>query len=92
MKKEELREIIKERQSKVGEFFSERNEYDYHLCEELIDKIMPKFHKAAVMRPLPTDDEIMVWSLEWCEGDAKAQASFRVMAKFMRECMKGNGA
>ena len=37
---------------------------------------------------LPTDDEIMIWSLEWCEGDAKAQASFRVMAKFMRECMK----
>jgi hypothetical protein len=48
--------------------------------------------QAAVMPSLPTDEDIMKWSKEFNESDIEAQAQFRVMAKFMRLCMKGNRA
>ena len=49
-------------------------------------------NKALVMPALPTDEDIMKWSKEYSEDDIEVQAQFRVMAKFMRLCMKGNGA
>ena len=50
------------------------------------------FHKPAVMPSLPTDEDIMKWSKEFSEHEISDQVNFRVCAKFMRLCMKGNEA
>lgn len=51
-----------------------------------------KLKQAPVMPSLPTDEDIMKWSKEFAEHEIIDQANFRVCAKFMRLCIKGNGA
>lgn len=51
-----------------------------------------ELRQPLVMPSLPTDEDIMKWSKEYAEHEILDQAQFRNCAKFMRLCMKGNGA
>ena len=68
-----------------GAIVGKTNEY-VNWLEEVVKNC--SMTDAAAM--LPTDEDIMRWSKEFAERDIFDQADFRICARFMRLCMKGN--